>query len=65
MSNKLPMRLRLIYLNKAFRARLYYKRRGYEKIQLPCLSCTWEHDPEDTDTPWAWIYCDKCDWGNR
>ena len=54
------MKLKLVYLWRAYRARRYYWNRGYRKTFLPCLSCTWEHDPEDLDTPWAWIYCHKC-----
>lgn len=59
------LRIRLIYLSHAIRARRFYKARGYTKAQLPCLSCTWEHDMDYHETPWQWIYCDKCDWGNR
>lgn len=56
----------LRYLVKAWKARHYYKtERAYTKAQLPCLACVWEHDPDDDETPWHWIYCDRCDWGNR
>lgn len=57
---------RFTYLVHAIRARRYYRDvEGYTPAQLSCLSCVWEHDPEDHDTPWQWIYCDKCDWGNH
>lgn len=50
----------------ALRARRYYRTvRGYTTAQLPCTHCVWEHDSEDTETPWQWIYCDECDWGNH
>ena len=49
----------------AFRARRYYKKQGYAGNALPCLHCTWGHDPQDHETPWFWIYCDRCDWGNH
>lgn len=48
---------------KAFRARRHYKRQGYEA--LPCIHCVWEHESLDTETPWQWILCDHCDWGNH
>ena len=50
---------------KALRARRHYKRKGYGRGSLPCLHCSWEHEPNDTETPWQWVTCDKCDWGNE
>lgn len=56
---------RIHYLIHAYRARRYYKKdRAYTRNDLPCLSCVWEHEPQDTYTPWHWILCDRCDWGN-
>jgi hypothetical protein len=57
---------RIRYALRARQAKRYYRNeRGYAPNQLPCASCVWEHDPDDTETPWQWIYCNKCDWGNR
>lgn len=53
----------LIYKINAFRAHKHYKRLGYDTA--PCLSCIVEHEPEDTETPWHWVLCDRCDWGNN
>ena len=54
---------RVIY---ALRARRYYRTvHGYKTAQLPCTHCVWEHDREDPDHPWQWIYCHECDWGNH
>lgn len=60
------MKHKITYFISAYRARLYYKNnRGCHRNDLPCLSCVWEHETDDTDTPWHWILCDRCDWGNR
>ena len=46
------------YKVRALRARWHYRGAG-----SPCLACTWERG--DGSVRFAWIYCDKCDWGNR
>jgi hypothetical protein len=55
----------LLFRMRASRARRYYRNRGYSLAQLPCSSCVWEHDVKNNETPWQWIYCHECDWGNR
>ena len=65
------MATKLHYFLHALRARKHYKRQGYKGNDLPCLSCTWERGwngtsdtHADDGTPWLWVYCDRCDWGN-
>lgn len=31
----------------------------------PCPECVIDREPVDSGTPWQWICCDRCDWGNR
>lgn len=46
------------YFVRAVRARWHYRGPG-----APCLACVWENG--DDDTPYHWIYCTRCDWGNQ
>lgn len=56
----------LHYLRNAYRARKFYKQFDfYSRRELPCLRCVWEHEPEDTETPWHWIHCNRCNWNNQ
>lgn len=59
-----PTMTRFYYLLNAYKARKYYRKRGYGRSSLPCYGCVIEHEPDDTETPWQWILCDRCDWGN-
>lgn len=53
----------LHYLIHAHKARKHYKALGYTDI--PCYKCVIEHEPEDTESPWHWVLCNRCDWGNQ
>lgn len=56
--------MKLLNLLDALRARRHYRVLGYADDALPCIHCLWYHRPEDSETPWQWVLCDNCDWGN-